>query len=195
MTVAALLLAAGQSRRFGAQDKLLADLDGVPLVAHAARALSGAGPDLRLAVVSSASVADVLRQEGFATLTLPSGPQSASIRAGIAELQWQGASRIVIALGDMALLLASDIRALLALPPEQPASAWLGDAPSPPAVFPASWFPRLMALTGDRGAAALLRGADMASRLMIPAPRLRDVDTPEALAALRHDAQGVRRVP
>lgn len=195
MTVAALLLAAGQSRRFGAQDKLLAELDGVPLVAHAARALSGAGPDLRLAVVSSASVADVLRQEGFATLTLPSGPQSASIRAGIAELQWQGASRIVIALGDMALLLASDIRALLALPPEQPASAWLGDAPSPPAVFPASWFPRLMALTGDRGAAALLRGADMASRLMIPAPRLRDVDTPEALAALRHDAQGGRRVP
>ena len=189
MTVAALLLAAGQSRRFGAQDKLLAKLDGVSLVAHAARALSGAGPDLRLAVVSSAPVADVLRQEGFATLMLPSGPQSASIRAGIAELQHQGASRVVIALGDMALLLASDIRALLALPPDQPASAWLKDAPCPPAVFPARWFPRLMALTGDRGSGPARRARELAAA----PPRPRAAGAPARPARSRNPETPARR--
>ena len=184
MTVAALLLAAGQSRRFGAEDKLLADLRGSPLVVHAARALMGAGIDLRLAVVSAQPVADLLRPEGFARLMVPPGPQSASITAGVAELQRLGATRIVIALGDMALLLPDDIRALLALPSDQPGSAWLEDAPSPPAIFPASWFPRLLGLTGDRGAGALLRDLDAASRLAIPAPRLRDVDTPQALSDL-----------
>ena len=182
MTVAALLLAAGQSCRFGAEDKLLADLNGSPLVVHAARALTGV--DLRLAVVSTQPVADLLRPEGFATLMVPPGPQSASITAGVAELQRLGATRIVIALGDMALLLPDDIRALLALPSDRPGSAWLEDAPSPPAVFPASWFPRLLGLTGDRGAGALLRDLDTASRLAIPARRLRDVDTPQALSDL-----------
>lgn len=182
MTVAALLLAAGQSRRFGSQDKLLAGFEGLPLVVHAARVLSGIG--LRLGVVSSVPVEGLLQGEGFTTRMIPPGDQSASIGAGVAELQKRGASRIVIALGDMALLRPDDIAALLALPPDQPASAWLEGAPSPPAVFPASWFPRLMALRGDRGAGALLRDPGQGARLAIPAARLRDIDTPEALSAL-----------
>lgn len=185
MTIAALLLAAGQSRRFGAADKLLADLNGSPLVIHAARALSDPNIGLRLAVVTSPDVAALLQGEGFATLMLPPGPQSTSIAAGVAALQRQGATRIVIALGDMPLLEPGDIAALLAMPPDQPASARLEDAPCPPAIFPADWFARLTTLTGDRGAGALLRDLPPAAMLAIPAQRLCDVDTPETLRALQ----------
>lgn len=185
MTSGVLLLAAGQSRRFGTADKLLADLEGTPLVTHAARALSGAKLDLRLAVVTSQDVAAVLQDIGFTPLMTTPGPQSASITAGVTALQNLGATRIVIALGDMPLIAQSDIENLLAMPVDQPASAWLENAPRPPAIFPASWFKRLTELTGDRGAGALLRDLPTKARLAVPAERLRDIDTTENLQMLR----------
>ncbi len=179
MTVAALLLAAGQSRRFGRQDKLMALRHGLPLVAHAARLLVRPDIVLRFAVVASQPVAEVLRSEGFATLMLPAGqPQSASIAAGIAAVTATGAKRVLIALGDMPHLAPQDIARLLAMPPDRPASAFDEAVPMPPAIFPRDWFPRLAALAGDQGAGMLLRDLPAASRLLVPAQRLRDVDRP-----------------
>lgn len=183
MIVGALLLAAGQSRRFGAPDKLLADLTGAPLVSHAAQALRVPGIDHRIAVVASEKVADVLRPLGFAIKMLPQNqPQSASLAAGIAALTDHKVDRAIIMLGDMPFVQADDIARLLALPADQPACAWMGNAPTPPAIFPRSWFPQLTALTGDRGAGALLQDIPASARLSLPAGRLRDIDRPEDLS-------------
>ena len=38
-TIGGILLAAGQSRRMGSANKMLVDVDGVPMVVHAARAM------------------------------------------------------------------------------------------------------------------------------------------------------------
>ena len=60
MSVAAILLAAGRSRRFGAADKLAVDLDGLPLGLHAARTLADVPLAARILVT-----ADPMRASGI----------------------------------------------------------------------------------------------------------------------------------
>jgi len=63
--VAALLLAAGESRRFGAANKLLAELRGQPLVRHIATRLAGLGFGARIAICSDDRVAALLGDVGL----------------------------------------------------------------------------------------------------------------------------------
>lgn len=185
MSLGVLVLAAGQSRRFGPQDKLLAPLKGRPLVAHALTAAALPEADFRLAVVSSDAVAAIARQVGFDTLALgPGMAQADSLTGGLAWLRARGITRLVVMLGDMPWIVAADIRALLALAGDGAGCVTDGDTPSPPAVFPEAMFDALAALSGDRGAGALLRTIPQARRLSLPRERLRDIDT---LADLQKD--------
>jgi molybdenum cofactor cytidylyltransferase len=65
---------------------------------------------------------------------------------------------------------------VLTAPPGQAVSAELDGAPLPPALFPAALFARLEALSGDRGAGAVLRA--LPGRIAVPVPpaHLRDID-------------------
>jgi molybdenum cofactor cytidylyltransferase len=180
---AGLLLAAGQSTRFGAENKLLAPLDGTPLVTHAARAMESAGFDRLLAVVSDQTVGELL--SGFEICMLGHGPseQSRSLSAGIEALG--DVERVTIALGDMPRVTAAILRDVTNLCPTGGAAACSdGQRRMPPAAFDAACFPRLMALSGDKGAAPLLREIPE-DQILTPDPGcLVDVDTPEALARL-----------
>jgi CTP:molybdopterin cytidylyltransferase MocA len=62
------------------------------------------------------------------------------------------------------------------------AVAYPGNKPGAPACFPAALFPALEALTGDSGAAQVLRGLPNVTLIAAPAEDLRDVDRPEDLA-------------
>ena len=182
MSLGVLLLAAGQSRRFGPQDKLLAPLAGRPVVAHALDALALPEADFRLAVVSTDQVATITRQAGFDTLPVAPGlPQADSLKAGLDWLRQRGITRLLVALGDMPWLHVADMRAILKLAGDRAACAASGDIPMPPAVFPGSMFGALALLSGDRGAGALLQGVPASHRLSLPAARLRDIDTPADL--------------
>jgi len=182
MITAALVLAAGQSRRFGVRDKLTAPLDGRPLLAHVLAALALPELPLRLAVVSSDAVERIAGDAGFGTLRIAPGlPMADSLRSGLAVLRARGAGRLLVALGDMPWIGGADIRALLDFPPAEAACAACAEVPMPPAVFPAAMFDMLASLAGDRGAGALLRDIPAARRLALPAARLRDVDRPDDL--------------
>lgn len=173
----ALLLAAGQSRRFGAEDKLLAPFRGAPLVSHAAKAL--ARFERKIAVVSSPQVRDLL--SGFEIVQLDGdAAQSRSLQAGVAQAP---AAPLLVTLGDMPLITAAHLVAVVAAcPVGGVAASHDGSRPMPPACFDPALFPELLATTGDQGAGPLLR------RLACPVPAppdlLADVDTPGDLAAL-----------
>ena len=184
MSLGVLLLAAGQSRRFGPSDKLLAPLAGRPLIAHALDALTLPGAAFRLAVVSADPVAAMARQAGFETLAVAPGlPQADSLTAGLSWLRQRGITRLLVTLGDMPWLELADMRAILRLAEDQAACAACDDIPMPPALFPAAMFDALAALSGDRGAGRLLRAIPASHRLSLPAERLRDIDMPTDLPA------------
>ncbi|AUH63213.1 nucleotidyltransferase family protein [Paracoccus zhejiangensis] len=176
-----LLLAAGASRRFGPEDKLLAPFAGRPLLSHAAAAMRAAALDRRIAVVSSAETAALL--DGFEVIRIAQGEQSDSLRAGIAAAGTP--DRLLIALGDMPLVSAELLDRVIAACTDDHASAGreANGPPMPPACFPASWLPRLAELTGDQGAGRLLRDLP-AGQIIDASGQLPDIDTPEALRKL-----------
>ena len=172
-----LLLAAGASRRFGPQDKLLAPLRGRPLVDHAAATMRAVPLDLRIAVVASAAVA--ARLEGFRIVTVAPGGQAESLRAGVEAAG--GADRLLIALGDMPDVTPDHLaRVLAAATDASPSASHDGASVLPPACFPRDLLPALAALHGDRGAGSLLRGLGPGQLVAAPA-LLRDIDRPDDL--------------
>ena len=191
--IGTILLAAGLGRRFGAEPKMLARLNGTPLVRHAAEAALGARPRPVVAVLGAH--ADQVRA-ALAGLDLihAINPDyhlglATSLRAGLAALPPTCVAAIVM-LGDMPRVTAAHIDRL--------ADAFAGAVPEPAAVVPVQdgrrgnpvllnlhrLGPDIAGLQGDHGAGPLLRGrSDVLEIPGDPATAL-DIDTPSGLAAL-----------
>lgn len=116
LAVGAVLLAAGASRRMGGADKLLLEVDGVPLVQRTCFALSAAGIDEVVVVRShradhfeplfSDFPVRVVRNEA------PGADRLASLRSGLEALP-DDLDAIVVALADQPLLSAEDVVVLI----------------------------------------------------------------------------------
>ncbi len=170
---ALLLLAAGRGTRFGG-GKLAARLEGKFLARHAVDNLSDLPFTRRIAVCS----AETPNLPGFERIALqPAGaPLSRSIGVGIAALANEDA--VLIALADMPLVPASHFETLLTRFDGDRTGTRVGNQTMVPAIFGARHFPALMALSGDKGAGAMLRDAPAVE--LEPSLAL-DVDTPEDL--------------
>jgi CTP:molybdopterin cytidylyltransferase MocA len=96
--------------------------------------------------------------------------------------QWAaGSDALLILLADMPLVSTATLEKLVdACGPA--AVRYPGDKPGAPACFPADLFAALEALTGDSGAAHVLRGVPSLTLVETSAEELRDVDRPEDLA-------------
>lgn len=177
MSVAAIVLAAGLSQRFGNNDKLLAPFRGELLAHHIAHALRPLNLNARIAVISNSALNDCFTEFDIVKLEDGLGGQSASIRAGLARARLTNPDKVLIVLADMPNvtpdLLAKIITTTTA---ERPAAATDGKRAMPPACFPATYFGRLAALSGDRGAREILAKLPE-SALVTAAPSiLRDID-------------------
>ncbi|WP_353227883.1 NTP transferase domain-containing protein [Novosphingobium sp.] len=174
--IALVLLAAGRGTRFGGA-KLAAMLAGKPVARHAADMLLAHPFCAHFAVVS----ADTPALPGYVPILLdpPGAPQGRSVALGVAAARAAGAAAVMIALADMPLVPPDHIAAMMAAFNGDRLSSLGPDTPLPPVLFGAQHFDALCALTGDRGAGALLRGAPT---LPLSTSAALDIDRAEDLA-------------
>lgn len=185
-----MLLAAGLSRRFGSP-KLVARLSGRPLLEIVLDQLLAldAGP-VRM-VVGPGFAAD-FPSAGHPAVAIvtnahPEEGLASSIQTGVRELGTTTLA-VMLCLADQVGVAHDDYRRLIEAwrtRPLAPAAALFCSQLGAPAIFPSSWFPRLLALEGDRGAGSLLRGhAAEVTAVPLPAAAF-DVDTPADLDRLQ----------
>jgi CTP:molybdopterin cytidylyltransferase MocA len=188
--IAGLVLAAGPGSRFGEQAKLLADLAGRPLLEHAVRAQC-AVPELeRVVVVLGARARELLetvdfdRAETVVCDRWREG-QGASLRRGAHALA--GADKVLVTLGDEPLVTPALIARFVDEPPGT--RAVYGGRPGHPVVLGRTHLRDIAELRGDHGARHLLQGGRTIECGHLGSGR--DVDTPEDLEAIRHEARAV----
>jgi molybdenum cofactor cytidylyltransferase len=186
-----LILAAGAGTRFGPDSpKQLAELGGRPLLEWAVRAQC-AVPELeRVVVVLGSRAVDVRagvafgRAETVVCDDWESG-QAASLRRGLRELS--DSDRVVITLGDAPLVTPEAIELFLEAEPRT--RAVYHGRPGHPVVLGAEEIAALAALRGDRGARGLLHGGPVVEVGHLCSGR--DVDTPDDLKEISHEARAV----
>lgn len=171
-----MLLAAGRGTRFGGA-KLAADLGGKPVLRHAADMLRALPFAAHIAMIGPATP----DPGDYATVLLdpPDAPQARSLALGVAAARDTGAEAVLVALADMPLVPAAHVTALIAAFDGDRIGSAAPHAHLPPALFGARHFNTLCALSGDRGAGALLRDAPC---LPLTADQALDIDRPEDLA-------------
>ena len=181
--LAIALLAAGQSRRFGTEDKLAADLDGQKLGLHAANAVSQLNAEHSWVIAARADhpCAAEWIEQGFQIVVNEDAHEglgtSVALATGLA-LQAQ-ADALLIVLADMPFVTPKHLAAMAGkAEPRALLASHNGRAPTPPALFGSTHFSTLMQASGDRGAGDLLKQAET---LACPPDQLRDIDTPSDL--------------
>lgn len=180
-----IVLAAGQSRRFGSDDKRLAEMpDGAPLLDNTLNSI----PDSlkgRILVLQPGDEHLASRyQDKWHAVYAQRAEQGMgeSLAAGInAASDWQGA---LIALGDMPFIRA-DTYSLIQqqLQPDSIVLPRFQEKRGHPVGFGREFFPALSRIEGDQGAQSLLQQyLQHCHYLDVDDPGiLQDIDTPEAL--------------
>jgi molybdenum cofactor cytidylyltransferase len=194
--IAAVVLAAGRASRMGS-NKLVAELDGEPIVRRTVRAVLGS--HARPVVVVTGHEADAVRG-ALAGLDVRfvhnpdfANGMSTSLRAGLAAAGAVDAA--LVCLGDMPRLKAAHFDAVIeAFRTGEPDEIVIPTADRKrgnPVLWPRCYFAEIAALTGDVGGRALIdRHADRLRLVAIDDPAiLVDVDTPAALAELRRGSE------
>ena len=197
--VAVLVLAAGRSTRMGGPNKMLADTDGQPLVAHAVKAaLASQAVEVVVVLghmadeVKSAVERAVPAQSRLRFVTNPDFADglSTSVRAGIAALG-KDIDAAIVQLGDMPGVGAPLLdRLMAAFSPVEGRSICVPTVVGKrgnPVLWARRFFPEIAGLAGDTGAKHLIgEHADLVCEVeMTGEAAVTDIDTPEALAAWR----------
>lgn len=188
--IAGVVLAAGTSSRFGAANKLLADLKGRPIVAHAVETMVASEVDPVIVVIGHDvdRVADALADQPVTLVRNDeyARGQATSVGVGIDALETFDVAAAVFALGDMPFVSPETVDTLVATyrtGPETALAAAYDGSRGNPVLFDRSHFERLADVSGDTGGRAVLLEGDRSALVAIDDPGVvRDIDTPADLA-------------
>lgn len=153
-----IILAAGKSQRMG-QDKLMADLEGQPVLSHVLDAAVSAGlPGLCVIPDAKSDCANLARERGIASVIARDHAlgMAHSIRAGIeaCPADWDAA---LIVLGDMPLVTSDLLRAIAAKSaPDRIVAPFADGKRGNPVSWGRDHFCALIQLAGDQGGKELL---------------------------------------
>lgn len=194
--IAAVILAAGRSTRMGKANKLLARLDGKPMIAQVADAAMASAVS-EVIVVTGHQAEEIgaalgqrkvrmVHNDGYA------GGLSTSLAAGIGAVspEYDGA---IILLGDMphvtAAMVDRMIEAFADAAPDAIVMAVHGGERGNPVLWPRSYFEELTRQSGDKGGRDLIgEHGDRVVAVELGDAAAFDVDTPDELAAAGGEA-------
>ncbi len=192
--VAGIVLAAGRSRRMGKVNKLLAEIEGVPMVVRAVDAVlaSGADPVLVVTGYEEEKIRAVLAARPVRFVHNPNyaAGMSGSLRAALEAVPDEVAGAL-ICLGDMPHVTAEHTARLVEAFEDggEPAIcvATHDGKRGNPSLWHRDFFAEMRAIEGDAGARHLIgKHPESVVEVEMPDPGvLLDIDTPEALAEAR----------
>jgi molybdenum cofactor cytidylyltransferase len=189
--IAAVILAAGASRRMGRTKQLL-PVEGEPMVRRAARRALDAGLSPVVVVLGHDAESVRAALDGlpvtFTTSPDPTGPTSASLHAGLRALGDEVGATMVL-LADMVHVSEAMLRTLAEGARSGGAPLEVsryGDVHAPPLLFQRALWPELLAWHGEGCGKAVVR-AHLAEAALHdwPATALHDVDTLADYDAIR----------
>lgn len=190
MVVDAVVLAAGQGKRMGGPNKLMAEFSGTPLVRRVSDAITASKVrDVVVAVGHQGErVAAALCGSGVRVVGNPDYRTglASSLKTGIAVLPADTAGAL-IALGDMPHITTADINLLVDAFVRAEGNAIVrathAGKRGNPVILPRDLFAAVAALAGDTGARHLVETSEMAViDVEIGEGASLDVDTPQAMA-------------
>jgi len=181
-----IVLAAGSSRRFGEENKLVAQLNGKPVAAYSAELWLHMPVSKRVVVVSEASsnISDIYRSANWTTIENPDAEsgQSSSIRTGVQYAVKDNAEGVIICLADMPFVGDKHLNLVsTALLHHDAVLSSSADADHPPAGFTRSAFSKLCSLQGDQGAKQVFYAIRKRTKVAFEDQAMMDIDTKEAL--------------
>ncbi|MEO6323871.1 MAG: nucleotidyltransferase family protein [Thermoanaerobaculia bacterium] len=196
MFASGLLLAAGSSSRFGSP-KMLAKVDGEPMLARSIRAFLDAGLDEVVVVLgaNASLLASVIQHLPVHLVVNPAWEKGmfSSIRAGLNALSSK-AGLVAVSPADLALLTADDIRRVLAaareLPDEVLTVPVSNGRRGHPLVFSSTLVPRILSWDDTARLSDLFREPDLTTHHLegFGPGILHDVDRPSDLAQISETA-------
>lgn len=192
--IAAILLAAGRSRRMGKINKLLEDVYGIPMIARVAEALQASQAEPVIAVTGHEAerIGKALQKHRFTRVHNPDYADglSTSLVAGLGQLP-PDCDGFLVCLGDMPTLGPEIIdRLIAAFSPQDGRRICVptfNGKRGNPVLWDRSFAESMAELKGDVGAKHLIgENEDVVAEVaMDDAAVLSDIDTPAALAQLR----------
>ncbi|HEV8596183.1 MAG TPA: nucleotidyltransferase family protein [Candidatus Dormibacteraeota bacterium] len=189
LPVGGIVLAAGSSSRMPGSQKLLLDIDGVPMVRHVFDAASEGGCHHVVVVYGDEDVKRAI--DGRADLVFNPKARTgmaSSLKAGLRAMRTEVEGAMVL-LGDQPLVGSRTVATLLRAwrrEGSRPAVAVAqgDDGWTPPVILSRELWGELLALEGDAGARQVLHGRPELLD-MVPAPgRPDDIDTPDDYAKI-----------
>ena len=200
--IAAIVLAAGIASRYRAADpaiatKLIAELDGVPLVRHVAMAALGGSARPVLVVTGHAAEAVAVALDGLDVRLVPNpdfaGGLATSLKAGVAALP-ATVLGVLVLLGDMPgvgpALLDRLIAAFEAHPETEAVVPVHRGRRGNPVLLARALFGAVHGLDGDEGARRLLADARVCEIEIADPAVVIDIDEPAALRAMKRIQKG-----
>ena len=187
MNIGCVVMAAGDARRFG-ENKLAALFDGKTLIRRALEAVPSEEFSAVAVVTQYPEVEDLAAEFGFIPVRNPHPDWGIShtIRLGLEALG--DCEAALFQVSDQPMLCRETVAAEVAFFREHPdklVGLSHGGVRGNPCIFPAAYFPELLALPEDHGGSSVIRRHEEDLLLFeCPARELEDADTRQALRAM-----------
>lgn len=169
LLIGCVIMAAGKSSRFGAENKLMIPFMGKVLIAHPMdqilkikQVFTDCEKEICLdpvVVTCWREVEALCEKKEISCITYAGGPQSETIRQGLCYGCRRGWNGAMFMAADQPFTKAESIENILDLfakDPEQICALGFGQTVKNPVIFPASCFENLCSLSGEQGGKALL---------------------------------------